>query len=212
MSQNPEALRTVEKTSGYEGLILRPLSARLLPETEVEISGLVDRSRLLDIQGRSRKSQMALAEKLGIVEFPSPGGGCLLTDPGFSVRLKELFTRNPDATALDIERLKVGRHFRSPGGTKIVVGRHQADNEILTGLVGSGDFSLRVNDYPGPLTMVEESATGEDLHLAASITVRYSKASEKKKADVDVKGPDGREETITVAPADDEVVEEYRIA
>ena len=124
---------------------------------------------------------MALAEKFGLVEFPSPGGGCLLTDPGFSVRLKELITRNPDATALDIERLKVGRHFRSPGGTKIVVGRHQADNEILAGLVGSGDFSLNVNDYPGPLTLVEESATGEDLQLAASITVRYSKASEKKR-------------------------------
>ncbi len=212
MSQNPGALRTVEKTSGYEGLILRPLSARLLPETEVEISGLVDRSRLLDIQGRSRKRQIELAEKFDITEFSSPGGGCLLTDPGFSVRLKELFMRNPDATALDIERLKVGRHFRSPGGAKIVVGRHQADNEILAGLVGSGDFSLNVNDYPGPLTLVEESATGGDIQLAASITVRYSKASERKQADVTVEGPDGREETVTVTPADDETVEGCRIA
>jgi len=211
MSQNLGALRTVGKISGHEGLILRPLSALLLPETEVEISGLVDRTRLLGIQGRSRKIQMELADNYGIEEYPSPGGGCLLTDPGFSVRLKELLKQNPDADSLDMERLKVGRHFRSPSGSKIVVGRHHADNEILAGLVGSGDFSMKVNDYPGPLALVEGSATDEDLELAASITARYSKAVKHDQVKVTVRGPGDSDETITVAPADDNAVEGYRI-
>jgi len=211
MSQNQGALRTVEKVSGYEGLILRPLSALLLPETRAEVSGQVDRSRLLDIQGRSRKNQMELAEKYGIEEYPSPGGGCLLTDPGFSVRLNELLVKNPDAAPMDIERLKVGRHFRSPGGSKIVVGRHHADNEILAGLVETGDFSLKVKDFPGPLALVEGPATRTDLELAASITVRYSKAAREIQAEVTVNGPGNSEETITVTPADEATVEGCRI-
>ena len=175
MSQNIKALRSVEISSGYEGLLLRPLSAKLLPETEPEKKGLVDREALLNIQGRSRKVQMKLAEEWGIQDFPSPGGGCLLTDPGFSVRLKELFDHLPEADAIEVEKLKYGRHFRLPGGSKVIVGRHKSDNEALEPLAGTGDLLLRHLDVPGPLTLLEKGASPGDVEMAASIAARYGK-------------------------------------
>lgn len=178
MSQNSKALRSVEKLSGYDGLVLRPLSARLLPETEPEKSGLVNRESLMDIQGRSRKVQMELAEKWGIQEFPNPGGGCLLTDPGFSVRLKELLQHMPEAGATEVEKLKYGRHFRLPGASKVIVGRHKADNEALEPLAAVGDILLRHNSVPGPLTLLEGSATPEEVEKAASLTARYGKGAD----------------------------------
>ena len=111
-SQTRPSLRAVEKASGCLDVILRPLSARLLPETRPEREGLVDRSRLLDISGRSRKRQMALAENYGLNDYPAPAGGCLLTDPIFSRRLKELLAHSPEPELREIELLKTGRHFR----------------------------------------------------------------------------------------------------
>ena len=175
MSQNSKALRSVEKSSGFEDLILRPLSAKLLPETEPERKGLVDRETLLDIQGRSRKVQIELAVEWGIQDFPSSGGGCLLTDPVFSVRLKELFDHMPEADATEVEKLKYGRHFRLPGGSKVIVGRHKADNEALEPLAGTGDLLLRHLDVPGPLTLLDKGAPPGDVEMAASITARYGK-------------------------------------
>ncbi|NOY86669.1 MAG: tRNA 4-thiouridine(8) synthase ThiI [Deltaproteobacteria bacterium] len=212
MSQNAGALAIVESTSGCEGLILRPMSARLLPETDVEKAGLVDRSRLLDIQGRSRKRQMEMARAFGIHEFPSPAGGCLLTDPGFSLRLKDLFDHNPDATPLDVKRLKVGRHFRMPGGSKVIIGRHHADNEELESLFSSGDYDLRVDDIPGPITLVEGTALPDEIILAASFTVRYSKAVELGHAPVRVKAPDGTEKILDSSAAEGDLIERFRIA
>lgn len=212
MSQNRAALRLVEKSSGYPGQILRPLSARLLPETEVERDGLVDRSSLLDIQGRSRKRQMELAEEYGIRQFPSPGGGCLLTDPGFSVRLKELFQHKPLADPTDVERLKVGRHFRLPGGSKVVVGRHKNDNDILEGLFRPDDYQLKLVDFRGPVSLLEGGASDGDLRLAASITARYSKAAADEEIQVKISGPDSALNTILVPSAGEDLLEDLRIA
>lgn len=211
MSQNMAALRLVEKLSGYPGRILRPLSARLLPETEPEREGLVDRSALLDIQGRSRRRQMELAERFGIREFPSPGGGCLLTDPGFSARLRELLDRKPLADALDIERLKVGRHFRLSGGSKVVVGRHQSDNEVIEGLFRPEDLVVKVVDFPGPVSLLEGGAAEDDRRVAASITARYSKAPREVDCQVRIVGPGGSEQVVDVRPAADALLEELRI-
>ena len=211
MSQNARALATVEMASGYEGLILRPMSAMLLAETEVEKAGFVDRSRLLDIQGRSRKRQMEMAESFGITEFPSPAGGCLLTDPGFSLRLKDLFDHNPDAAPLDVRRLKFGRHFRMPSGSKVIIGRHHADNEELKGLFDHGDYDLRVDDIPGPVTLVEGTALPDEVTMAASFTVRYSKAADLGHAPVRMKVT-GREERVLDVPAAEwEAIERCRI-
>ncbi|MGA6926483.1 MAG: tRNA 4-thiouridine(8) synthase ThiI, partial [Desulfosarcina sp.] len=129
MSQTRTSLRYVEKHSGYDGLILRPLSAKRLPETVPEQQGLVDRRRLHDFSGRSRKPQLQLARQFGVSDFPAPSGGCLLTDKIFSRRLKDLFDHQETILEKDLDLLKVGRHMRLAPRTKIVVGRTQPDNE-----------------------------------------------------------------------------------
>ncbi len=211
MSQNMAALKLVETLSGRPGRILRPLSAKLLPETDVEREGLVDRARLLDIQGRSRKRQMELVEGFNINRFPSPGGGCLLTDPGFSARLKELFDQSPQASPLDVERLKVGRHFRLPGGSKVVVGRDKAENEVLEGMFRDDDYRLMVAEFPGPVSLLEGGAPQGDMDLAAAITVRYSKAVGEKEAQVTIDGPGDDRRVMVAPPAEEDVLEELRI-
>lgn len=211
MSQNPKALRLVEKESGCEGIIVRPLSAKLLPETEAERQEFVDRNGLLDIQGRSRKRQMELASAFGLNEFPTPGGGCLLTDPGFSVRLRELFEIRPDADATDVKRLKVGRHFRLPGGGKAIVGRHLEDNDELEKLFRPGDHSIQVEGITGPMVLAEDGADEPDLKIAASLAIRYSKAVKDSSAVVIVKSSGGIERKITAAPADSGMIRAHRI-
>lgn len=212
MSQNVRALGTVEKSSGYPGLILRPLSAKLLPETEPEKEGLVDRSRLLDIQGRSRLRQMELAREWGISDYPTPGGGCLLTDPGFSDRLRELLAMKPESDWLDVERLKFGRHFRLPGGGKAVVGRNHRENELLQELAREGDLVLRNHETPGPLTILEAGATPDDIELAAALTVRYGKRSSGDSfVPVRIEGPGGEERVLEVSPAARKDLEDYRV-
>ncbi|HOI96538.1 MAG TPA: tRNA 4-thiouridine(8) synthase ThiI [Syntrophobacter fumaroxidans] len=175
MSQRRDSLRSVEKLCGYPGRVLRPLSARLLPPTVVEIEGLVDRERLLDIHGRSRKRQEALARHYGITDYPQPGGGCMLTKEGFARRLKELFARYPEAGSREVELLKWGRHFVLPGGSICIIGRNEADNSRLAQFAGPEDIVLRVADYPSPTGVVIASPSADrDLQLAAAIVTAYS--------------------------------------
>ncbi|MCK4272394.1 tRNA 4-thiouridine(8) synthase ThiI, partial [bacterium] len=142
MSQNRGSLVRVARESGYEPVILRPLSARLLPETLPEREGKVDRERLLDLQGRGRKRQMELAAFYGIQDYPAPAGGCLLTDPIFSRRLRDLFQHSDSVTVQDLELLKVGRHLRLDDGFKMVVGRNQSENKRLGELCAPDDLLL----------------------------------------------------------------------
>jgi len=176
MSQNKQALQTVARESGYEGLILRPLSAKLLPETVPEREGKVDRKRLLDIQGRSRKRQLELAKRYGIADFPDPAGGCLLTDPAFSRRLRDLFAHQAHVQMRDIELLRVGRHFRLDQSTKVVIGRRKEENERLLELARGGDTVIRVMDYPGPIGLIPGGSLKVPAEMAASLCVRYSDA------------------------------------
>ncbi|MDY6852767.1 MAG: tRNA 4-thiouridine(8) synthase ThiI, partial [Thermodesulfobacteriota bacterium] len=124
-SQTRQALQIVAKESGFGQVILRPLSALALPRTRMEETGLVDRKRLLGFSGRSRKPQMELASRLGIKDYPAPAGGCLLTDPVFSRRLKELTAHDSPLEARKVKLLNLGRHFRLPGGGKLIVGRNK---------------------------------------------------------------------------------------
>ncbi len=161
MSQNRGSLNLIGNKSGLGDLLLRPLSAKLLKTTRPEQLGWVDRERLLNLSGRGRKRQMALAEEYGITRYPAPAGGCLLTDPGYAARLKELLDhQGGSVTRRDLDLLKWGRHFRLPGGVKAVVGRTQKENEALLALRGSGDTVLKVEDYPSPLVLVSAIALG----------------------------------------------------
>jgi len=176
MSQHRQAMRIIDRESGLDGRLLRPLSARLLEPTIPEKEGLVDREKLLAIQGRSRKPQMALAEEYGIADYPCPAGGCLLTDPGFARRMRDLVRFRPDFDLNDVNLLKVGRHFRLSPGAKAVVGRNEEENRRLQILARQGDFLFEVKGCGSPITLLRGEAGEEEIHLAAAITARYSDA------------------------------------
>jgi hypothetical protein len=177
MSQNRGSLNLIANKSGLGDLLLRPLSAKLLKTTRPEQEGWVDRERLLNLNGRGRKRQMALAAEYGITRYPAPAGGCLLTDPGYAARLKELLDHKGGAvTRPDLEALKWGRHFRLSPAAKAAVGRTQRENEALLALVRPGDALLKVEDYPSPLVLVSGTASAEDLQAAAGLAAAYSDA------------------------------------
>ena len=180
MSQNKGALRVVERESGYEGRVLRPLSAQLLAETMPEQEGLVDRERLLAISGRSRKQQLELARHYHITEYLTPAGGCLLTDPIFSRRLRDLFDYQDPVQIRDIELLKVGRHLRLSPTVKMIVGRNARDNERISQLLVPGDDLLKVEEYPGPLCLIPYGGSLDDAIKAVAICIRYSDASKDR--------------------------------
>ena len=194
MSQTKSSLRYVEKNSGFDGLILRPLSGKILPETIPERKGLVKREHLLEISGRSRKHQIDLARKFGIADYPSPAGGCLLCDKIFSVRLKDLFNYRKNCTEKELHLLKHGRHFRLNENIKIIVGRNQKDNEnILKYYHPDTDTMVKVKNFPGPITLIPHTDDREAILLAASICVGYSKSKGTTPVDVSIKTPSGQE-------------------
>ena len=198
MSQTRSSLQYVEKHSGFKGYILRPLSAKNLPETIPEKKGLVDRERLLDFAGRGRKPQIALAKKFNLTDYPAPAGGCLLTDVGYSKRLKDLFAHQDECTEEELHLLKYGRHFRLNPDTKLIVGRTQKDNEsILKYHNPQTDTVIDVKDHPSPIALVPRGGSKEVIYLASSICVGYSKVSNLTPIDVVVKTPQSQE-TINV--------------
>lgn len=185
MSQRRDSMRSVEKLSGHPGRVLRPLSARLLPPTIMETEGLVDRKRLLDIQGRSRKRQEALAIRYGLTGYAQPGGGCLLTKEGFARKLKVLMELYPGASPREVELLKCGRHFRMPAGNLCAVGRNRMDNDRLESLFQEGDVLLKTVGYTGPTGLVAASpGVARDMETAAMLVASYSDAPGGEEVDV----------------------------
>ncbi|BCR06685.1 tRNA 4-thiouridine(8) synthase ThiI [Desulfuromonas versatilis] len=201
MSQNLTALKTVAKYSGHPERILRPLSARLLPITPMEEQGLVDREQLLDIQGRSRRRQEALAREWGLEEYPSSGGGCLLTEKSFSGRLRDLFEHQPEATVTDVQILKVGRQFRLSDHAKLALGRNQSDNEAIKNLARPGDTLLRAANFSGPAGLISGTPDAADLATAGAILASYGKGQNEPQVEILLQQGE-REWTISVAPMD----------
>lgn len=186
MSQNRSALDIVKKQSGFSEKILRPLCAKNLKETQMEIDGLVDRDKLLDISGRSRKTQMELAEKLGIKDYPSPAGGCKLTEPGYAVRLKEILDRKKEVTEKDIQFLKYGRHFISENNVKIIVSRTAEEGEQIKVLLNNKDIMFLVSKFRGAMVIIPDGnePTNDDFILACRLAARYSKGRDEKLVEV----------------------------
>lgn len=196
MSQRKEAMKKIDKEANLTGLVLRPLSAKHLEPTIPEKLGMVDREQLLEIKGRSRKDQMQLADIFQIRDYRCPAGGCLLTDPEFAFRMKDLLTYS-DPSINDVQLLKVGRHFRIDKDTKVIVGRREEENKRIERLSKDGDFLFYMEDMHGPLSLLRGEATNEKLELAARLTARYSKAQFNDIAKVKVI-PHGREQEIRV--------------
>jgi tRNA-uridine 2-sulfurtransferase len=212
MSQNNRALHIIEKETGMECKVLRPLSAKHLPPTDAEKMGLINRENMGDIKGRSRKGQLTLAKQFGVSEPPNAAGGCLLTDPSFSKRVKDILDHCEDIPTLnDIELLKVGRHFRITPDAKFVVGRNKDENEVIKALVADGDVIIEVKDYVGPTCILRCKDYDDSLLIkCAAIAARYSDAprDDLSKVSITVKGDKSE---VTVMPADIETIEMMRI-
>jgi tRNA-specific 2-thiouridylase len=213
MTQMRNTLRLIEKQSGCEGILLRPLSARLLPETLPEREGWVDRERLYGVSGRGRKVQMELAEAFGLKDYPQPAGGCcVLTDRNYARRLKDLFRYRSEITLEDAYLLKFGRHFRISEGLKVIVGRDEGENQLL-GCRKAGFYHFTVKDFPGPTVLAEfnhEPALSE-LRTVASLAVRYSDGKHERQVAVRCGGDDAGSTELVVDAASDEMVGRWRI-
>jgi len=174
MSQNSRMMQVIEKRSGLEGLIVRPLSGKIMKPTVPEKKGWIDRNKLEDIQGRSRRRQMTLAEEFGVQDYPAPAGGCLLTDVNFSRRFADLidFAGAENITVKDTVALGVGRHFRISEKTRVIVGRNKQENDYLEG-VYNNKWILRASDVTGPIVILFGDDSDENLKRAASITAKY---------------------------------------
>jgi tRNA U34 2-thiouridine synthase MnmA/TrmU len=179
MSQHYKALKTIEEEAGLEDEILRPLSAGLLPPTLIERKGLVDREKLLAIRGRSRKPQIELAKRFSIADYPCPAGGCLLTYREFASKLRDLFTHKKRVSVADVNLLKVGRHFRF-GKNKIIVGRNETENKILTAKKNPNDYFFEVPDCGSPITLLQGPKTRKAIEKAAALTAYYSDKKESQ--------------------------------
>jgi tRNA-specific 2-thiouridylase len=175
MSQRKEAMRQVEKLSDIDGLLLRPLSAKLLPPTIAEENGWVNREMLFDISGRSRIVQMELAKQYNIIKYPSPAGGCKLTDPAFSNRIKESIEFDKFESC-DIDIVNVGRHFRLPDGAKLVIGRDHTENDKIENIDNYKYNLITLKDIIGPLSLISKSASGGDISLAMRLVCTYAKS------------------------------------
>ena len=189
-SQVKDRLIQIEKEAGLSGRIVRPLSGKILPQTEAEKKGLIKREWLMDISGRGRDRQFELAKKFRIKDFPQPGGGCLLTDPSYAIRIAELLNHKDRLEWVDAEILKIGRHFRI-GSDKIVVGRKEEENKKLERIARKKNFTwMEVTGYGSPVTIllpIERKPGKELIKKGAALTVNYSDAPNNKEIDVIVK-------------------------
>lgn len=210
MSQNRSALDIVKNESGYKDKILRPLCAKNLNTTKMELDGLVDREKLLDIKGRNRKIQMELAEKWCIVDYPSPAGGCKLTEPNYGIRLKELMKYKKEIIPIDLEMLKIGRHFRVSLNAKIISTRDEEEEKVIKNYLNEKDMVFLTKNYNGSLVAIIGDATESDIQFAASVTARYSKGMNEKIITVVYnKFKDENTNYIDVKPASEDEIRKY---
>ena len=212
MSQNKNALSIIENETGTKGVVVRPLSAKHLPITDPEKKGFIKRENLGYIKGRSRKEQIKLAEKYDINDPPNSAGGCLLTDPIFSKRIKDLYEHNitiPDIN--DVELLKIGRHFRISGEKKLIVGRNREENTVLEALAIKKDLKIIVKDYVGPTCIFRgKKPTKDEIIMCARIAVRYSDAPKHDHSIVKICG-NNYENEFSVMPLDEYSIDNIRI-
>ena len=174
MSQHGPALKTIERESELEGYIVRPLSGALLPKTIPEENGLIKRENLGMVRGRTRRMQLQMAQEYGIENPPNAGGGCLLTDPAFAIRAKDLFSHTDNPSTNDIDLLKIGRHFRLDNTTKVIVGRNQDENNMIKALALPNDIVFYAKDHVGPNTLLRGDNVENHKQITAAITLRYS--------------------------------------
>jgi hypothetical protein len=210
MSQRRDSMRIIEKESGLVGRLLRPLSAQHFPPTVAEEEGTVDRSKLLAITGRSRKPQMRLAKEIGLNEYPCPAGGCLLTDPVYARKVRDLLERS-ELTMENVVLLGIGRHFRLHDCAKLIVGRDQNENTRLESLAREGDVVLSTFPLPGPVALLRNGDNGS-IELSAMICAAHSDVRNESEVPVSWRrAQDSSSAVLRVCPIAPGMLEQYRI-
>ncbi|NMB84728.1 MAG: hypothetical protein GYA29_00575 [Methanothrix sp.] len=211
MSQFRRQMDLIEREAGLDELVVRPLSAKLLPPTIPEKMGWISRERMLDIAGRSRKPQIALAKELGIKDYPCAAGGCLLTDPEFAKRIRDII----DHSELDmpnINLLKVGRYLRLEESTLLVVGRNEGENEVLSHLAEDGDYLFEPSRIKGPTALGRGTFSPDLLETVCRIVARYSDRDGEEEAEITYRRlPEEVATAIVTGPLEDSRIAEFRI-
>lgn len=182
MSQRKDALRVVERDCGLEGLLLRPLSARFLEPTIPETEGWVDREKLPQIKGRTRKEQIRLAAELGVKEYPSPAGGCLLTEVSYASKVRDIFEHSDQLNPRDFRLLRIGRHFRLDAATRLIIGRDDKENTLLLDHIKEGETAFRWDEGGSPLGLLLGDAGDTTLQTAGMILLRYTRCEKSTPA------------------------------
>lgn len=213
MSQRKATMPIVAKESGADDLLLRPLCAKNLTPTLPEREGWVDREKLHDFSGRSRKPQMEMADRYGFHDYSQPAGGCcFLTDKNYSAKLVDLWQAHghKDYELDDVMLLKVGRHIRPARHFKLIAAREEGEGRFLQGY--QKEFiSMLASSHNGPLVLIDGTPSAEDLYLAAGITARYGQGREAEQVDVTIMDKDGTERTIQVKPFGKDLPQEWYI-
>ncbi len=212
MSQTRRAMLLVAQDSTYADLVLRPLSALALPPVKPEREGWVDRARLLELNGRRRTAQFALAKEYGLQSYPSPAGGCLLTEPNFCVRLKELREHEGYSDRRLVRLLRVGRHFRLPSGAKLVIGRDEADNARVSAMAADDYELVLTRDRPGPTGLLPTGASPQALQEAAAVVAFYAKCPPESTETIEVRRGGECMPPLESAPLAAEQIEACRIS
>lgn len=212
MSQRKDTLRVIERDSLTDGILLRPLCAKRLPPTQPEITGVIDREKLLSFSGRGRSQQIELAKSFGITDYPSPAGGCTLTDPNLSKRIRAYYEEAEVVSSDDIRFLLVGRQFRLPSGGWVSLGRDEDENIQVAKLCIDGDILLNDEDWPGPTALLRHSTDPEDIKLAAALVARFGKRKPvgQEKCEVTVT-MDNKETTLSVLPLENTVFKQWQL-
>jgi len=208
MTQQKNTLEMMEKRTGLQGLIVRPLSAKNLEMTIPEKNGWINREKLLSLSGRSRKEQIALAQKFGIMSYPWPAGGCLLTNPQFAQRIKDALHHGED-TQRYLIRLRYGRHFRLENGVKVIVGRNEQENAILTDLADENERLIEIIGCGSPRTLLQGNDK-KDVAMAAAICARYSDCAEGR-ALARIWTSTREIKKIMTHPVTDDIIKKYRV-
>jgi tRNA U34 2-thiouridine synthase MnmA/TrmU len=210
MSQRRDAMNLIDRESGIKGRILRPLSAGVLEPTLPEEQGIVDRSRLLSVTGRSRKVQMQLADAYSIQDYPCPAGGCLLTDRNFACKLRDLFDHQASLDLKDVRMLRMGRHLRIDPDLKVVVGRNEQENESIVTMAKGRHPVIIPEDFSGPACVAMGRIDKRAREVIARILFRYGHGQGTKRV---LLQHENRQETWTVSsPISDAELDAYRIS
>ncbi|MCK5125447.1 MAG: hypothetical protein KAR42_04265 [candidate division Zixibacteria bacterium] len=211
MSQHRQQMELVLRDSKLEGKLVRPLSAKLLPETEPELSGIIDRDQLEDINGRSRKRQMAMAVEFGLEDYPTPASGCLLTDEGYSARLRDYFSHTELVDFTELNLLKIGRHFRINDNLKIIVGRDEPENNKIEKYCKKGEWLFEALDTGSPITLLKGELTDEAIKAAASITARYCRKRKDDEVEITFWQDESDLKKTVVSPAEEDFLASVRL-